>query len=470
MQNNVTIFNLWWNRNNYGAMLTAFALQEIIKHFNKTPNSFDDIGLSKKNFFGNKFTKIYLNTIGKDNSYKTVEELNKITNIFIAGSDQIFRAGLLYKRYSKYFLDFADADKKKIAFSASFGVDKEEFLEETSDKIIEKMKTSLKSFDFISVREKSGVEICKDLFNVDAEWIIDPVFILDKSKYDELIETVTPPLTPPSRGGEDNQSPHPITTSLNGNEDNQSPHPITPSLNEKEENQSPHPIIPSLNEKEEHQSPHRVKEFSGKIVAYVLDTSKEYKKAYKYLEKKYNKKVIETANSNISVESWLKSIRDCDLFVTDSFHGMCFAMIFNKPFICLANKSRGRTRFDSICEMLNVENQCIDSILEVMQRDCVFKIDYNVVNQRIEEERQKGFNFLKKALDAPIQITQEKIDARMKYLEQRVCELEEQNNLSYQLKHFLWEKWLIVYHGYLPKSIKNIISFFWQIIKKGRKQ
>lgn len=399
MQNdNIVIFNLWWCRNNYGAILTAYALQQIVKSLNYNSYLFDDIGCCNINFFGEKFKKEQLNTLSRDNSYKAAEELNKTTSCFITGSDQIFRAGLLFEKYSKYFLDFVEPTKKKIAFSASFGVDKENFLKETPDEVFNKVKMSLKSFDFVSVREKSGVEICKDLFDVDAKWVIDPVFIMKKGNYNKLIEDSTI-------------------------------------------------------------------DYKNKIVAYVLDTSREYKKTYKYLEKKYDKKVIETANSNISVENWLASIRDCDLFVTDSFHGMCYALIFNKPFICLANESRGRTRFDSICEMLGIENQCINSISEVVQRDCVFKVDYTKVNQRIEEEQQKGFDFLKKAFDATVTNTQEKIDARMMYLENRVCELEGQNNLSYQLKKYLWEKWLIFYHGHLPMPIKKVISFFWQIIK-----
>ncbi len=260
---------------------------------------------------------------------------------------------------------------------------------------------------FISAREKDGVEICKDVLGVDAEWIIDPVFVLEKEKWEELIEGITP-------------------------------HPSH---------------LP--------QGARELSSYKNKIVSYVLDTSEEYDKAYKYLEEKYNKQVIKTANSNISIENWLVSIRDCDLFVTDSFHGMCFALIFNKPFICLANKDRGASRFESICEMLGVQYQCIESISEVMDRDCVFKIDYNQVNEKIAYERQRGLDFLKKALDAPIKVTQEKIDTRLRYLEKRVVELEKQNNLPYQL----WQTWKNIFF-YLPEPVKMTISFFWKFIKK----
>ena len=416
---NIFITNFWYAVNNYGANLTAFALQQILNSYGNSvlidnSDKFEE-RKDRKISFSYDFKKqnlIYSKYVSKISDIKT---LDFKVNTYVTGSDQVFRPIYTRGKLEQYLLDFVEPDKKKIAFSASFGVNKKQFLKENSQDIIEHIKNSLQSFDFISVREKSGVEICKDLFDVKAEWIIDPVFILDKSKYDELIENITPHPNPLPKGAREK-------TCL----------------------------------------------YKNKIVAYVLDTNDEYKKAYKYLEKKYNKKVIETANSNISVESWLKSIRDCDLFVTDSFHGMCYALIFNKPFICLANKDRGATRFDSICEMLGIENQCIDSITEVTQKDCVFKIDYEGVNRRIEHERQRGLDFLQKALEAPVTKTQEKIDVRMEYLEQRVCELEEQNNLSYQFKKYIWEKWLVIYYGYLPTPIKNIIHLFWQMIKGAK--
>lgn len=395
------LMNMWYNRYNYGAKLTGYALYEILNDLNIDNYMVDlfecfKIGnLFCKNGFTD-FDKKYMKSVFNGFDYSNLYKLNNNAEAYIVGSDQIWR----YGKDNPFLLDFVNSDKKKIAFSASFGVDKEQFLKENSNETIEKMKNSLKSFDFISVREKSGVEICKDLFDVKAEWIIDPVFILDKSKYDELI---------------DNENKEIYRTTQNDNHT-----------------------------------------YLNKIVSYVLDTSNDYKKAYKYLGKKYNINVIETANSNISVENWLKSIRDCELFITDSFHGMCFALIFNKPFICLANKSRGKARFDSICEMLCVENQCINSINEVYEKDCVFKVDYKVVNERIKEERQRGLDFLKTALEAPVIKTQEKIDARIQYLESRVKELETENKFSYLLKKSIWNIWKKFFYS-LPVFTQEFI-------------
>lgn len=391
MNNFTYIFNFGWSVNNIGAQLTAYALQEVLKNFSYNSLVINNPRIHEKSCRFNKYIMF-------SKSIKNIFEAEKFcskTDTFITGSDQVFRPIYIKGKEYQYLLDFALPTSRKIAFSASFGVDKESFLEENSPEVIEHMKNSLRSFDFISVREKSGVEICKDVLGVEAEWIIDPVFVLDRSKYDELI------------------------TNANGK------------------------ILKQVQ--------------NDTIVSYVLDTNKEYKKAYKYLSEKYGGEVVETANSNISVESWLKSIRDCKLFVTDSFHGMCFAIIFNKPFICISNKSRGAARFESIVEMLGIENQCINSIDETYTKDCIFKVDYEKVNQRIEEERQKGLAFLQKALESPIGKFEEKQAVRTQYLEETVCKLEQQANLKYQIKKELWNLWLIIFHKYLPKTMKNLI-------------
>ncbi len=391
---NVDIFNFWWV-SNYGALLTAYAIQTLINKLGYNPLLIDNSYKHNEHIsedFAKNFEQCYLKTSNKVILYKDFNDLNTSSKIFITGSDQILRPIAARERLSQYLQDFVSINSKKITMSASFAVDKKTLLKETNSQTLENMKLSLKSFDFISVREKSGVEICKDLFDVDAEWIIDPVFIMNESNYDELIKNST-------------------------------------------------------------------QDFSNKIVSYVLDPNKEYEKIYKYLEKKYNKKILKTAYSNTSVENWLASIKNCEFLITDSFHGMCFAIIFNKPFICITNQKRGATRFESILEMLNIENQCINNINEIYEKDCIFKIDYKKVNQKIKEERQRGLAFLKKALEAPVGKKEEKIRARMQFLENKIYELEKEATLKYQIKKELWCLWLIIFYKYLPKPMRNIINF-----------
>lgn len=383
----IYIFNLWHTINNYGAMLTAYALQQVLQTLGYDSELAANQGhqsrrkLSKFNFCPN-FRKKYLKISSCIDGYK--ELLNTDASIYITGSDQVFRLPYLNNKTGEYFLDFVPPDSKKIAFSASFGIDKETFLNEYSKDVIEDMRNSLKSFDYISVRENAGVEICRDIMGINADWIIDPVFILDKTFYENMIKEADI-------------------------------------------------------------------DFSGKIVSYVLDTNKHDKNIYKQLERKYNLPVKTLADTNISVENWLAAIKNCEILITDSFHGMCFAIIFNKPFICIKNKNRGGARFDSILEMLGIEDKCIISIDEILRKDCIFKIDYAKVNERIAQESENALEklneILKTAPDPDNYNT--KLSARMHFLEQElyksentIQELKRKATLKYKIKKIIWKIWL----------------------------
>ena len=51
------------------------------------------------------------------------------------------------------------------------------------------MKYYLSKFDAISIREKSGVELCKKELEIDAEWKIDPAFLTPKSEYQKIADS-----------------------------------------------------------------------------------------------------------------------------------------------------------------------------------------------------------------------------------------------------------------------------------------
>lgn len=396
MRNNIYITNFWYALN-YGANLTAYALYKIVSESNECTYILDNLQYKEKILLGIYYIKGFTEKYFKVKNFENEENA-----ILITGSDQVFNPNCEFDYNDSKFLNFAKITNKKIAMSASFGVDKESFLKQNSIDIINNIKTALQSFDSISVREKSGVEICKDLFDVDAEWIIDPVFILDKEKWNELI--------------------------------NNADKNIQKQIKHK------------------------------KIAGYIFDKNNKHTKALNYLSEKYKTGFIEFSDFKNSPENWLYAIKNCELFVTNSFHGVCFAIIFNKPFICLSKETGKSTRFESLFEMLGIEDNSV-SLEQIYEKDCVFDIDYDLVNKKIAREQLRCMEFLKKALNTPVKNTQEKIDARINYLEQRIAELEVQNNFPYQLKKYLWEKWLIIYHGYLPVSIKKITSYVWHFIK-----
>lgn len=114
-----------------------------------------------KNFYGNKCLP---------------ESLNDHYDMFFAGSDQIWNYHFAHGKFYNYFLAFAD-NQKKVAISASFGVD--ELPEEWKQEYI----NGLKGFAHISVREDAGKSIVKELIAREVPVLIDPTMMLSKKEW-----------------------------------------------------------------------------------------------------------------------------------------------------------------------------------------------------------------------------------------------------------------------------------------------
>lgn len=207
--------------NNYGGLLQNFALQKTLKdmghevwtidrNFAKIPAHRKYASAVKRCIIGlthnkipdrtwlttkeerviSKYTSLFIeNYIQKTPKiYKTsaLRRLHKKYSFdaYIVGSDQVWRP-----RYSPqqptYFLDFLEKNTsvKKIAYAASFGVSDWEFTREQT----KEFKRLLKLFDAVSVREDSGVDLCKRYFDVDAIQLLDPTMLLDKEEYISLV-------------------------------------------------------------------------------------------------------------------------------------------------------------------------------------------------------------------------------------------------------------------------------------------
>lgn len=123
------------------------------------------------------------NTKDRMNSFiETTFEIRKCnrTNIktietefdyFVVGSDQVWNG------YSDFaFLTFSKREKR-VALAPSFG---KEMVSEYNKK---KVAKALKGFDFLSVREESGVGIIKKLTGENALRLSDPTILLDKNDW-----------------------------------------------------------------------------------------------------------------------------------------------------------------------------------------------------------------------------------------------------------------------------------------------
>ena len=126
----------------------------------------------------------------------------------------------------------------------------------------------------------------------------------------------------------------------------------------------------------------------GQLFCYILDPSNEKTKIIEKISQEKNLKTFSTTlddQNNVSIQQWLRFFYDAKFIITDSYHGLVFSIIFNKPFKLIKNEKRGNARFNSIIKMLNL---AIDK--EIM--------DWTDVNNQIQSWQQLSIKFLVNSL------------------------------------------------------------------------
>jgi len=363
--------------NNYGGLLQAYALQTTLKRlghdawlinrefkkrtiirkiasfakwiifnyvFNRKYSRFSPSPKEKEiiSIHTSEFIRKHIKPI--TNKIECTRELKKLNrqgfDAYIVGSDQVWRPAYS-PCITNYFLDFCEnqSNIKRISYAASFGVDNWEFTPRQTIKCVKLAK----KFDSVSVREYSGVDLCRKYLETDAVHVLDPTMLLDVADYMKLIE------------------------------------------DEKEEK------IP------------------GNLFVYILDETNEKQSIVDKVSAELNlipfsimpkKKLTRDTKKSINdcifppVTRWIKGFMDAEFVITDSFHGTVFAIIFNKPFITIANKTRGLTRFTSLLRIFDLEHRIITNSNEINDKLLDEKINFDKLNKIRKKQQLKAFEVL----------------------------------------------------------------------------
>ena len=141
------------------------------KHFLERPSNIDSF--VRNNIEVTKTVSAYTRRLLRKNGIEAV----------IVGSDQVWRYSYNHHWLEDMFLGFVkNSDCRKIAYAASFGVEKWDYPQDRTA-VVRKL---IKSFDAVSVRENSAVSLCKDCLGVDAQVVFDPTLLLSARDYDSI--------------------------------------------------------------------------------------------------------------------------------------------------------------------------------------------------------------------------------------------------------------------------------------------
>ena len=362
----VTVITLQ-NIRNYGSALQALATQEIFKSLGcqvdfinfvrdnqKTPavrirtwcKGFNPMKkaiyalilyptfLRQEKVF-KRFISKYLNVQTKQYSTdKDFENYPITSDIYCTGSDQTWNSGWNQGIIKAMFLNFVPDNVRKIAYAASFGKSKLDEWEK------EETKELLKRYYAISVRESTGVNIVADLGINGAVHVLDPTLQLDGSFW------------------------------------------------------------------KRHMSKRKIEE--PYLLVYQLNTNRDFDNyATEYATKKGLKLVrfcwridqcVKCGKALVipDVLDFVSAIYYADTVITDSFHATAFSINMNTPMICIYPNEFGG-RIASILKLTGLENRHLTSYSDFSYVDAP-KMDFTAVNAILDKEREKGWEFLKQAI------------------------------------------------------------------------
>ncbi len=264
----------------------------------------------------------------------------------IVGSDQIWRwnwrmIGL------NYFLDFlpADTSVRRIAYAASFGV--AEWNSGAADTA--RVRQLLQQFNAVSVREQSGVQLCHDVFGMEARLTLDPTLLHDRTFYERLLPS-------------ENAAPADCR------------------------------VVSIMLARPD-------------AAAWVRQWAARHGWRHTELANTFPECPRLTGPTSafhlqhVSVPEWLATIRSARLVITNSFHATVFSLLFGKPFVTLNSAAGGTGRLETLLGYVGLTERLIPQLDEARIDALLAQpIDYPSVHQKLQALRPASLQFLEEAL------------------------------------------------------------------------
>ena len=360
----VGLLGIWYG-NNFGSAMTNFALYQTVKDSGFKPLFLDIPDMlwpgtfyRDHNFSIRRFAYKHYNISARYASLAALTALNQKCDTFLVGSDQLWNYKLCASSKNFFYLDFVQNDRRRISYATSFGHDS--FRGTPAQR--QQVAYYMQRFHAVSVREKKAVPLCAAEFGVSAQQVIDPVFICDPVHYTNLIQ--------------------------------------------------------QSNAKREYEKTN-CRPF---LSAYILDPNDQKLEVLREMARRMNLDLIIIPNAvirkksmrdawkntplheNLDVEDWLFYLAHSQFVFTDSYHGMCFSILFERPFVCVKNPDRGAGRFEDFTDTLGLSHRIVDRPQQILDNaDSLLQpIDYAPIRPLLQAERERGLQWLTNALQAPL--------------------------------------------------------------------
>lgn len=346
---------------NYGSVINGYAEYVTLKRMGKSvlmlsapgfPLGHPELDEKRHNV---KFVQKYYDKedISPLFNLRELEQLNEYIDIFATGSDQLWSWPITFQ--GTMYQNFVHSDKKKISLATSCGSMNDRVPREKKKLV----RDWLRDFDAISVREEPSKELLRKKYGVFAHTVLEPVFWLGRGEYATLI----------------------ADSKMN---------------------------IPN----------------KSYILAYILDPNDEKLAFLNQMARKLKMDVITIPDGQyrIAKTAWdnndyihkypncmphtevvdlLKLFANSSFVITDSFHGTCFSIIFQRKFIAICNELRGKDRFYHLLNIFDLKDRLIKCDELNYHKEYEQDIDYTKIEIIIEKERKKTFQWIEETLNKP---------------------------------------------------------------------
>lgn len=359
----------WWHNSNYGSIMTYYALNKaILDQGYSTLLVHEALGYPARHKLAADASAIgFAQRQGFDyteqENYAELEKLNSVADTFVVGSDQLWNP-YIGRINDDLFLNFTAPEAKRIAYGTSIGnFNQDTFQSDHFGSDFEQVqRQNLERFDWMSMREDDGIAYMNRKFGFDIPQVVDPVFLIDSKNYHDLANQAKRQI----------EEPYMLAFILDPNEDKKRGIQVVADKLGLE-----------------------------KIVIYADANHKQLEHAKKVFHEPHF-----IFDDEIRSENWLNAYQNAEYVVTDSFHGSCFAYIFQKPFSVFFNKVRGTNRFASLMRLLKLDDTRRiyeeDTAEDIQNNPNVsMAIDFTAGNANLALEREKSSVWLENALKAP---------------------------------------------------------------------
>lgn len=347
---------------NYGAMLQAFGLQSFLSKMDNEAYIIDyrpqyltsptnihswRFGITRQlsKSIKNIFYRLKYRT-EQNERYKAFEDFFNEFNLapikdlqnfdaFVIGSDQVWST-IICKGFDNLFWgEFPrKSGSKMISYAASIGRSNWNARER------EKAASLLNNFNAISVREKSSINIIKGLTKKPVFQVLDPTLLAGKEAFSAIARTSALPQA--------------------GN------YIITYEVAH----------MPQL-----HDCARRMANKLG-LAVYNIEAYPTYK-------------ALEHPLRTASPKDFVGLIQNAAMVFTNSFHGTCFSILFNKPFYTFKFGNSTDLRSASLLSALGISHRLIEKYEDIRNTE---ELNYTLVENKLQKLRTESAQFLQNAL------------------------------------------------------------------------